>query len=152
MDEKSTEMTKYASNIFLATKISYMNEIANLCDKTGANVSSVKRGMSFDSWIGNNFLNSGIGFGGSCFPKDIEAILLLAKEFNYNLDIISSVGLVNKIFYWTKKRNIIKIERITQTINGAIKQGRKKLTAKVSVIAQTIYLLFWLDIPHNILH
>ncbi len=96
MDEKSAEMTKYASNIFLATKISYMNEIANLCEKVGANINNVKLGMSYDNRIGDKFLNSGIGFGGSCFPKDIEAILSLAKEFNCNLDIVSSVGLVNK--------------------------------------------------------
>ncbi|NQV54063.1 MAG: UDP-glucose/GDP-mannose dehydrogenase family protein [Flavobacteriales bacterium] len=96
MDEKSAEMTKYAANAFLATKISFMNEIANLCERVGADVDKVRIGIGSDSRIGNRFLFPGIGYGGSCFPKDVQAIVKTAKEYGYNLEILESVMRVNE--------------------------------------------------------
>lgn len=96
MDEKSAEMTKYAANAFLATKISFMNEMANLCEKVGADVDKVRIGIGSDSRIGNRFLFPGIGYGGSCFPKDVQAIVKTAKEYDYNLEILESVMRVNE--------------------------------------------------------
>ncbi|MEJ2615424.1 MAG: UDP-glucose/GDP-mannose dehydrogenase family protein [Ignavibacteriaceae bacterium] len=96
MDEKSAEMTKYAANSFLATKISFMNEIANLCEITGAEVDKVRRGLSSDSRIGKRFLFPGIGYGGSCFPKDVIALINTANENKYDFKILKSVYDVNK--------------------------------------------------------
>ena len=95
MDERSAELTKYAANAFLATKISFMNEIANLCEEVGANVDHVRRGIGTDSRIGARFLFPGVGYGGSCFPKDVQALHLTSKEYNYSFDILSSVMDVN---------------------------------------------------------
>lgn len=96
MDEKSAEMTKYASNSFLATKISFMNEIAILCELTGANVDKVRIGIGSDSRIGKRFLFPGVGYGGSCFPKDVIALINTANENNYDFKILKSVVDVNK--------------------------------------------------------
>lgn len=96
MDIKSAEMTKYAANAFLATKISFINEIANICEKTGANIENVRIGISTDNRIGNKFLFPGIGFGGSCFPKDLNALVSMAKEYDVKSDIISAVKSVNE--------------------------------------------------------
>ena len=96
MDERSAELTKYAANSFLATKISFMNEIANLCEKTGADVDAVRIGIGSDSRIGNRFLFSGIGYGGSCFPKDVKALANIGRESGYTLDILDSVMRVNE--------------------------------------------------------
>jgi UDPglucose 6-dehydrogenase len=96
MDEKSAEMTKYAANSFLATKISFMNEIANLCELTGANVDKVRIGIGSDSRIGKRFLFPGVGYGGSCFPKDVMALINTANENNYDFRILKSVVDVNK--------------------------------------------------------
>lgn len=96
MDVKSAEMTKYASNSFLATKISFMNEIANLCEKVGANAEMVRIGMSTDSRIGNKFLFPGLGYGGSCFPKDVKALIKTGRENNCEMSIIASADRVNK--------------------------------------------------------
>ena len=96
MDVKSAEMTKYAANSFLATKISFMNEIANLCEKVGANAEMVRVGMSTDSRIGNKFLFPGLGYGGSCFPKDVKALIKTGSEQNCEMTIIKSVDNVNK--------------------------------------------------------
>ena len=85
MDEKSAELTKYAANSFLATKISFMNEIAQLCEKLGADVDMVRRGMGSDDRIGKRFLFPGIGYGGSCFPKRCAGIGKSAKQVNMNL-------------------------------------------------------------------
>ena len=95
MDVKSAEMTKYAANSFLATKISFMNEIANLCEKVGADVELVRIGISSDSRIGNKFLFPGLGYGGSCFPKDVRALVKSGDENNCNMDILSAVDRVN---------------------------------------------------------
>lgn len=97
MDERSAEMTKYAANAFLATKISFMNEIANLCERVGADVDNVRKGIGTDSRIGKRFLFPGIGYGGSCFPKDVQALYFTANENNYNFQILDAVMQVNDI-------------------------------------------------------
>jgi len=96
MDEKSAEMTKYAANSFLATKISFMNEIANLCELTGADVDKVRIGIGSDSRIGKRFLFPGVGYGGSCLPKDVMALWNTANENKYDFKILDSVINVNK--------------------------------------------------------
>jgi len=95
MDEKSAELTKYAANSFLATKITFMNEIANLCEKLGANVDMVRKGIGTDTRIGKRFLFAGIGYGGSCFPKDVQALAKSAKDANYDFKILNAVMDVN---------------------------------------------------------
>jgi UDPglucose 6-dehydrogenase len=95
MDERSAEMTKYAANAFLAAKITFMNEIANLCEKTGANVDMVRMGIGADERIGKRFLFAGIGYGGSCFPKDVQALDQIAAQHDYDFKILKSVMLVN---------------------------------------------------------
>ena len=96
MDVRSSELTKYASNSYLATRISFMNEIANLCEKVGADVDMVRKGMGSDSRIGKRFLFPGIGFGGSCFPKDVQALDYIADGKSYDFKILKSVLEVNK--------------------------------------------------------
>jgi len=95
MDERSSEMTKYAANSFLATKISFINEVANLCERVGANVDHVRQGMGTDSRIGNLFLYPGVGFGGSCFPKDVQALHRTSEENDYDFKILDAVLKVN---------------------------------------------------------
>ncbi len=95
MDERSSEMTKYAANAFLATKITFMNEIANVCDRVGANVDKIRIGIGLDSRIGKHFLYAGIGFGGSCFPKDVQALERTADENDYAFEILKAVLRVN---------------------------------------------------------
>lgn len=95
MDERSSELSKYAANAFLATKISFMNEIANLCELVGADVDCVRRGIGSDERIGKRFLFPGIGYGGSCFPKDVKALITSSEEVNYDFKILKSVENVN---------------------------------------------------------
>jgi UDPglucose 6-dehydrogenase len=95
MDERSSELTKYAANSFLATKISFMNEIAQLCERLGADVDMVRRGVGSDDRIGKRFLFPGIGYGGSCFPKDVQALIKSSDEVNYDFEILKSVEKVN---------------------------------------------------------
>ncbi len=95
MDERSAEVTKYAANAFLATKISFMNEIANLCEKVGADVDNVRKGIGTDSRIGKRFLFAGVGYGGSCFPKDVQALFHTSKQYNYDFKILDAVMNVN---------------------------------------------------------
>jgi UDPglucose 6-dehydrogenase len=97
MDERSSEMTKYAANSYLAARISFMNELANLCEKTGADVETVRMGMGSDARIGKRFLFPGIGYGGSCFPKDVQALAKTAEENNYDFKILKAVMNVNEI-------------------------------------------------------
>lgn len=96
MDERSAEMTKYAANAFLAMKITFMNEIANLCEKTGANVDHIRRGIGTDSRIGKRFLFAGIGYGGSCFPKDVQALAKTSADYAYDFRLLNAVMEVNK--------------------------------------------------------
>ncbi|MDP3392593.1 UDP-glucose/GDP-mannose dehydrogenase family protein [Sediminibacterium sp.] len=96
MDEKSAELTKYAANSFLATKISFMNEIAQLCEKVGADVDMVRRGIGSDDRIGKRFLFPGIGYGGSCFPKDVQALIMSSEEVKYDFKILKAVEEVNE--------------------------------------------------------
>lgn len=96
MDEKSAELTKYAANSFLATKITFMNEVANYCELVGADVDKVRLGMGSDSRIGKRFLFPGIGYGGSCFPKDVKALHKSGQQANYNFQILESVVAVNQ--------------------------------------------------------
>jgi UDPglucose 6-dehydrogenase len=113
MDERSAEMTKYAANSYLAARISFMNEIANLCEKVGANVDQVRIGMGSDTRIGKRFLFPGIGYGGSCFPKDVQALAKTASEYSYDFKILKSVMKVNGI-----QKGILtkKIKNTTKTI------------------------------------
>jgi UDPglucose 6-dehydrogenase len=106
MDEVSAELTKYAANSLLATKISFMNEIANLCDRVGADVEKVRKGIGTDSRIGHAFIFPGVGYGGSCFPKDVKALIRTAKTYDYSLRILTAVEDVNEE---QKKRLIPKI-------------------------------------------
>lgn len=96
MDERSAEMTKYAANSYLATRITFMNEIANLCEKVGANVDMVRHGMGSDTRIGKRFLFPGVGYGGSCFPKDVQALAKTSDLYDYDFRILKSVMSVNQ--------------------------------------------------------
>jgi UDPglucose 6-dehydrogenase len=97
MDEKSAELTKYAANSFLATKITFMNEVANFCELVGADVDKVRRGMGTDSRIGSRFLFPGIGYGGSCFPKDVQALHRSGQAEDYEFGILTSVMAANEL-------------------------------------------------------
>lgn len=111
MDEKSAELTKYAANSLLATKISFMNEIANLCDKVGADIDWIRKGIGTDTRIGPYFIFPGTGYGGSCFPKDVKAIIKTAEENNYELKVLKAVEKANsaqKIILLVKLMNIFK--------------------------------------------
>lgn len=118
MDERSSELTKYAANSFLATKISFMNEIANLCELVGADVDMVRRGIGADERIGKRFLFSGIGYGGSCFPKDVQALAKSAEENKYDFKILNSVMEVNEI------QKSVLVEKVKKYFKGDIK-GKK---------------------------
>lgn len=96
MDTRSSELTKYAANAFLATKITFMNEIANLCERTGANVDMIRIGIGSDDRIGKRFLFAGIGYGGSCFPKDVQALAKTSDEHGYDFRVLDSVMKVNE--------------------------------------------------------
>lgn len=115
MDERSAELTKYAANSFLAMKISFMNEIARLCEKLGADVDMVRKGIGSDERIGKRFLFSGIGYGGSCFPKDVQALAHSAAEVGYDFQILNAVMRVNK------EQRIYLIESIKAFFGNEIK-------------------------------
>ena len=119
MDEKSAELTKYAANAFLATKITFMNEIANYCEKVGADVDKVRIGMGTDSRIGKRFLFPGIGYGGSCFPKDVKALQKAGRDESYDFKILDSVIEVNE------KQKTILFPKIQDFFNGDL--SNKKL-------------------------
>ena len=115
MDERSSELTKYAANSFLATKISFMNEIAQLCERMGADVDMVRRGIGSDERIGKRFLFSGIGYGGSCFPKDVQALVQSASEAHYDFKILKAVEKVNGM------QKLHLVEKIKAHYNGDLK-------------------------------
>ena len=118
MDERSAELTKYAANSFLATKITFMNEVANFCEVVGADVDKVRIGIGSDSRIGKRFLFPGIGYGGSCFPKDVQALAKSGKEFGYDFEILKSVLEVND------KQRIILVDKIKAHFGDDLK-GKK---------------------------
>ena len=118
MDIPSSEMTKYASNAMLATRISFMNDIANLCELMGADVNMVRKGIGSDSRIGNKFLYPGIGYGGSCFPKDVKALIHTAEKNGYDMKVLKAVEQVNE-----KQKNIL-FEKFNKHFSGDIK-GKK---------------------------
>ena len=118
MDEKSAELTKYAANSFLATKITFMNEIANFCELVGADVDKVRIGIGSDERIGKRFLFPGIGYGGSCFPKDVQALVKSGNEYNFSFEILKSVMTVNE-----EQKTVI-IPKIKNFFRGDLK-GKK---------------------------
>jgi UDPglucose 6-dehydrogenase len=118
MDEKSAELTKYAANSFLATKITFMNEIAQMCELLGADVDMVRRGIGSDDRIGKRFLFPGIGYGGSCFPKDVQALAKSAQEVNYNFKILGAVMDVNE------KQKLHLVPKIKDYFKGDLKGKR----------------------------
>jgi UDPglucose 6-dehydrogenase len=114
-DLASAEMIKYAANAFLATKISFINEVANLCDLVGADVTSVATGIGLDERIGSRFLNAGIGWGGSCFPKDVSALRSIAREYEYEPTLLDATVAVNER---QRKQVILKLQRDLHTLKG----------------------------------
>lgn len=118
MDEKSAELTKYAANAFLATKISFMNEIAQLCERVGANVDMIRKGIGADERIGKRFLFPGIGYGGSCFPKDVQALKMSSDQVNYDFKILSAVIEVNE------KQKLHLISKIKVYFNNNLKEKK----------------------------
>jgi UDPglucose 6-dehydrogenase len=115
MDVPSAEMTKYAANSMLATKISFMNDIANLCEIMGADVNMVRKGIGSDGRIGNKFIYPGIGYGGSCFPKDVKALIKTAKDNGYTMQILESVEAVNEA------QKSVLFNKIIKHFNGNLK-------------------------------
>jgi UDPglucose 6-dehydrogenase len=114
-DLRTAEMIKYASNAFLATKISFMNEVADLCEKVGADVKEVAAGMGYDARIGRHFLDAGLGWGGSCFPKDVEALAFMAKENGLDPQILNAVMDVNY------ERRTVAVRRTEEMAGGSLK-------------------------------
>jgi UDPglucose 6-dehydrogenase len=115
MDIPSAEMTKYAANAMLATKISFINDIANLCERTGADVNLVRRGIGSDSRIGHKFIYAGVGYGGSCFPKDVKALIKTGLDYGYPMRILQSVDEVNQY------QKAVLVEKIKSHFNQSIK-------------------------------
>ena len=118
MDERSAEITKYAANSYLATRITFMNELANICEKVGADVEVVRKGMGSDTRIGKRFLFPGIGYGGSCFPKDVQALEKTSAQHGYDFKILRSVMEVND------KQKLVLFEKIKEHFKGDVK-GKK---------------------------
>ncbi|WP_322551825.1 UDP-glucose/GDP-mannose dehydrogenase family protein [Priestia megaterium] len=138
VNRRSAEMIKYASNDFLALKISYMNDIANLCELVGADIQDVAKGMSFDERIGSKFLNAGIGFGGSCFPKDTKALEYLAKQNGYELKTVQAAIDVNKeqktMLYKKASRRLITFNGLKVAVLGlTFKPGTDDLREAASL-------------------
>ncbi len=121
MDIPSAEMTKYAANAMLATRISFMNDIANLCEKVGADVAMVREGIASDSRIGRKFLYPGCGYGGSCFPKDVKALIHTAHEYGYKMSLIESVEEINEI------QKHITFEKVAQHFGGNVNLKGKRI-------------------------
>jgi UDPglucose 6-dehydrogenase len=117
-DIASAEMTKYAANAMLATRISFMNDIANLCEIVGADITAVKKGIGSDARIGKQFLDAGIGYGGSCFPKDVKALIKTAAQYNYSLEVLKAVEKVND------KQKSILFDKLSAYFKGNLKDKR----------------------------
>ena len=138
-NRRSAEMIKYASNDFLALKISYINDIANLCELVGANIEDVTKGMSYDSRIGDKFLNAGIGYGGSCFPKDTKALYYLAKnQYDYELKTIKAAIDVNvtqktKLFFEAKRKIDTFYKKNVTVLGATFKPGTDDLREAPSI-------------------
>ena len=115
---ETAELIKYAANAFLATKITFINEISDLCEKVGANVSDVSTGMGLDGRIGKKFLHPGPGYGGSCFPKDTLALVKTAKDYRSELNLVQEVVKSNK----NRKKNIYK--RVKMVLGGSLKKKK----------------------------
>lgn len=115
MDIPSAEMTKYAANAMLATKISFINDIANLCERTGADINMVRKGIGSDNRIGNKFIYAGVGYGGSCFPKDVKALIRTGLEYNYPMRVLQAVEDVNQ----TQKT--VLVQKISSHFNNELK-------------------------------
>lgn len=115
MDERSSELTKYAANSFLATKITFMNEVANLCEIVGADVDAVRKGIGSDARIGKRFLFPGIGYGGSCFPKDVQALAKAADEHQYDFQILRAVMNVNE------KQKVVLVDKLLKYYKNDLK-------------------------------
>ncbi len=118
MYERSSELTKYAANLYLATKISFMNEIAQLCERMGADVDMLRRGIGSDERIAKRFLFPGIGYGGSCFPKDVQALIMSSDELTYAFEILKAVEKVNA------NQKLHLVEKIKAYYNGNL-QGKQ---------------------------
>jgi len=118
MDIRSAEMTKYVANAMLATKISFMNDVANLCELVGANVNLVRKGIGSDTRIGNKFIYPGAGYGGSCFPKDVKALIRTARDYSYQLKVLEAVEDVNN------RQKIILFDKVMKHFNGDLKGKR----------------------------
>ena len=116
MDVRSSELTKYAANSFLATKVSFMNEIANLCERVGADIDLVRKGMGTDERVGMQFLFAGIGYGGSCFPKDVASLLNTSKTYEYTLHILDAVEAVNK------RQKLVIVNKIKRHFDNDLKR------------------------------
>jgi UDPglucose 6-dehydrogenase len=114
-DLSSAEMVKYAANAFLATKISFINEVANICDRVGADVTQVAKGIGLDARIGSRFLNAGLGWGGSCFPKDVSALIHTADDYGYEAHLLKSAVAVNE-----RQRTIVveKLQQVLKILKG----------------------------------
>lgn len=124
MDPKSAEMTKYAANAFLATKISFINEISNICDAIGANIEMVSKGIGLDRRISPHFLNAGTGYGGSCFPKDVKALIYKAGQFNYSPAILKAVDTLNQ------KQKVVLVDKFLQRLRS---EGRNPKGLQVAL-------------------
>jgi UDPglucose 6-dehydrogenase len=115
MDEKSAELTKYAANSFLATKITFMNDMANLCESVGADIEWIRKGIGSDPRIGKNFLFAGIGYGGSCFPKDVKALIKTSKDHGHGLGILEEVDKINQ------NQKSLLVAKIKKHFSGSLK-------------------------------
>ena len=151
-NRRSAEMIKYASNDFLALKISYINDIANLCELVGANIEDVTKGMSYDSRIGDKFLNAGIGYGGSCFPKDTKALYYLAKnQYDYELKTIKAAIDVNvtqktKLFFEAKRKIDTFYKKNVTVLGATFKPGTDDLREAPSIDNVKLFLKEGADI------
>ncbi|QFT90849.1 UDP-glucose 6-dehydrogenase YwqF [Bacillus sp. THAF10] len=151
VNRRSAEMIKYASNDFLALKISYMNDIANLCELVGADVQDVAKGMSYDSRIGNKFLNAGIGYGGSCFPKDTKALEYIAKQNGYELKTVTAAIDVNNeqktLLYKKASKRLITFNGLKVAVLGlTFKPGTDDLREAASLVNVPLLLQQGADI------